>query len=218
MQIRAFWLVVLFLTFSSWASAMQSSNLVGTWVGKVQGYGVEMRFVLNADGSAELEGVIGGWRVQGSRLLLTQEGETVAYNFTLRGSTLTLSGGDLMAPMVMTRAAGGEVARTRVPRRPEPDKGYETTIPAGEDTRTVVQPMPPPSRPARSGRGLSEQDVVTLLEGGVPSGRVIELVEERGVAFPVSPASMSRLKEKRSNECADRRTAAGGRPSWCGYG
>ena len=104
---RSFYLVFLFLAFESWAFAQQSSNLVGTWVGKVQGYGVEMKLTLNADGSADYEGVMGKWRVQANKLLLTQEGETVGYTFTLQGSQLTLSGGDLMAPMGMTRAGGG---------------------------------------------------------------------------------------------------------------
>lgn len=194
MQIRPCWLVVLFLTFSSWASAMQSSNLVGTWVGKVQGYDVEMRFVLNADGSADFEGVVGRWKVQGSRLMLTQEGETVAYNFTLQGSTLTLSGGDLMAPMMMTRMAGG--ARTPPSRLPEAQEGLETTMPTAEDSQTVDEHMPPPSRPAKNRRGLSEQEVTTLLDGGVPGARIIELAEERGVAFPVNAVSVSRLKAK----------------------
>ena len=196
MQIRSGWLLMLFLTFGSWASAMQSSQLVGTWVGKVQGYGVEMRFVLNADGSADYEGVAGSWRAQGNRLMLTQEGETVAYNFTLQGSRLTLSGGDLMAPMVMTRAGGGESGRASMPGRPEPEEGYDTTTPPGMDSRTNDPPKPPASRATKSARALSEQEVANLLEGGVSSRRVIELVEERGVAFAVNSASVSRLKAK----------------------
>ena len=88
MRMRFCWLVLLFLASGSWASAQQSS-LAGTWVGKVQGYGVEMRLVLNADGSADYEGVLGKWRVQGNKLLLTEGGETVAYNFTLQGFLLS---------------------------------------------------------------------------------------------------------------------------------
>jgi hypothetical protein len=168
---RSGWLMVLFLAFGSWAFAQQSSNLVGTWVGKVQGFGVEMRLVLNADGSADYEGVVGSWRAQGNRLLLTQEGETVAYNYALQGSQLTLSGGDLMAPMVMMRTGGGG----RLDRAPA--------------TRAAPQP-------SGGRRALSEAEVANLLEGGVPSRRIIELVEERGIAFPVTSASVSRLKAK----------------------
>ncbi|MBI4164407.1 MAG: hypothetical protein HY508_01590, partial [Acidobacteria bacterium] len=134
MQIRSCWLLMLFLTFSSWASAMQSSNLVGTWVGKVQGYDVEMRFELNPDGSANFEGVAGSWHAQGNRLMLTQEGETVAYNYTLQGSKLTLSGGDLMAPMVMNRAGSSDVARGPMPAMPQPEESYDPMAPPDVDS------------------------------------------------------------------------------------
>jgi len=82
----------LLLVAAGWALGQQASSLVGTWVGKVQGFEVEMKLVLNADGSADYEGSPGTWRTQGNRLLLSQEGETTAYEFRLQGSQLTLSG------------------------------------------------------------------------------------------------------------------------------
>ncbi len=193
MRKHSYLLVLLFLAFASWTSAQQPA-LVGTWVGKVQGYGVEMKLVLNADGSADYEGVMGKWRVQGGKLLLTQEGETVGYNFTLQGSQLTLSGGDLMAPMVMTRAGGGG----RMDRAAAP-----SVAPPPAEESAPVQPSPalgqtarPASRPAVAKRALSEAEVTKLLEGSVPSRRIIELVEERGIAFPLNSATVSRLKVK----------------------
>jgi hypothetical protein len=117
MRKHSYLLVLLFLAFASWTAAQQPS-LVGTWVGKVQGYGVEMKLVLNADGSADYEGVMGKWRVQGSKLLLTQEGETVGYNFTLQGSQMTLSGGDLMAPMPPRPTSQRRLPRRAVPFNP----------------------------------------------------------------------------------------------------
>ena len=212
MRTRSCWLVVLFLTFSSWAFAMQSSNLVGTWVGKVQGYDVEMRFVLNADGSAEFEGAVGSWRVQGNRLMLTEEGETVAYNFTLQGSTLTISGGDMMAPMVMTRAGGRAVAPTRAPRLPETEEGYNTIAPAAEAPQATDQKEAPQPRSTKTRRGLSEQEISTLLEGGVPSGRIIELVEERGVDFSANTATVTRLKSKGATPALIRALQQAGAP------
>jgi hypothetical protein len=95
---------------ASWALGQQTTALVGTWVGKVEGYGLEMKLVLNADGSANFEGEAGRWRVQGSKLLLTEEGETVAYDFKLQGSQLTLAGGDLMAPLALSRAGSAAPA------------------------------------------------------------------------------------------------------------
>jgi hypothetical protein len=61
----------LFLVAASWALGQQTSALVGTWAGKAQGYGIEMKLVLNADGTADFEGVAGRWRTQGTKLLLT---------------------------------------------------------------------------------------------------------------------------------------------------
>ena len=192
MQKRSCWLVLLFLAFASWASAQQSS-LVGTWVGKVQGYGVEMKLVLNADGSADYEGVLGKWRVQGNKLLLTEEGETVAYNFMLQGSQLTLSGGDLMAPMVLTRTGGGGAARAQMPiaQEPEAEGSYEAPPPVEE-----VPPASRTGRPSASARGLSEAEVTELLEAGVSSRRLSQLVDEKGSSFAVTPAVASRLKAK----------------------
>jgi len=196
MQKRSCWLILLFLAIVSLAFAQQSSNLAGTWVGKVQGYGVEMKLVLNADGSADYEGVMGRWRVQGTKLLLTQEGETVGYNFVLQGAQMTLSGGDLMAPMVMTRAGGG-AGRAPAPPAQEPEEAFDAPV------APTVQPAPPRGQPARSAavpasgqRPLSEVEVAKLLEGGVPARRIIALVEERGISFPVNSASVSRLKAK----------------------
>ncbi len=196
---RSFFLVLLFLAFESWAFAQQSSNLVGTWVGKVQGYGVEMKLTLNADGSADYEGVMGKWRVQANKLLLTQEGETVGYNFALQGSQLTLSGGDLMAPMVMTRAGGaGKMGRALAPAvtAPPPEESEEEAAIPLRQPPAQGQAAPAAPRPATGKRALSELDVANLLEGSVPSGRITELVEERGIAFPLNPATVSRLKAK----------------------
>ena len=209
MRMRFCWLVLLFLASGSWASAQQSS-LAGTWVGKVQGYGVEMRLVLNADGSADYEGVLGKWRVQGNKLLLTEGGETVAYNFALQGSQLTLSGGDLMAPMVMTRAGGGGAARAPMATAQEPvaEESHDAGAPPGEE--------PPPARrtvrPGASARGLSEAELIELLDAGVSSRRLSQLVDEKGISFAVTPALTSRLKAKGATDelIAALRGAGGG--------
>jgi hypothetical protein len=208
MQKRLCWLVLLFLAFGSWASAQQSS-LVGTWVGKVQGFGVEMKLVLNADGSADYEGVLGKWRVQGNKLLLTEEGETVAYNFSLQGSQLTLSGGDLMAPMVLTRTGGAGTARAQMPTAPESEAegSYEAPPP--------VEEAPPAKRRAASTQSLSEGELIELLEAGVSSKRLSQLVDEKGVSFAVTPAVASRLKAKGATDelIASLRGGGGAQPA-----
>ncbi len=97
-------LCFLLLATTTWLLAQQSSKLVGTWVRKAQGFAAaEMRLVLNADGSSNFEGSNSTWRVQGNKLLLSEDGETFAYNFRLQGSQLILSGADLMAPVTFAR-------------------------------------------------------------------------------------------------------------------
>ncbi len=197
----------LVVTSASVALAQQPSALVGTWAGKVQGYEIEMKLVLNADGTADYEGVLGSWRVQGNRVLLTQEGETVAYNFTLQGSQLTLSGGDLMAPLVLTRAGGsgrgvgggGFAPRVQAPEQaaevgappPAPGPGGLAGLGGMTGGKTAAASEATPRR-----RALAESDLVQLLESGVPSRRLIDLVEEHGVAFRPTPALTSKLKAK----------------------
>ena len=41
---------------------------------------------------------------------------------------------------------------------------------------------------------LNEKEVIELLEGGVPSGRVTEIVNERGIAFEFTAASEQRIR------------------------
>jgi len=47
---------------------------------------------------------------------------------------------------------------------------------------------------AQQSKPLNEKEVVELLEGGVPSGRVTELVNERGIAFEFTAASEQRIR------------------------
>lgn len=181
-----------FVAVASVVLAQQSSGLVGTWTGKVEGYEIEMRMVLKADGTADYEGALGRWRVQGNKLLLTQEGETVAYNFTLRGSQLSLSGGDLMAPLVLTRARGaarGPGGGGFAPPAEEPQEGAQTRAALPHHAQTSAAPAP-------SKRALDESELGRLLEAGVSSQRLIDLVNEMGVGFSLTPALTSKLKAK----------------------
>lgn len=189
---RSFFLIFLLLAFEPWGFAQQSSNLVGTWVGKVQGYGVEMKLVLKADGTADYEGVPGKWRTQGNKLLLTQEGETVGYNFTLQGMQLTLSGGDLIAPLVLIRSGGTSAA----PAVREAEEMAEEPTPPVRTAPPKRQPAPLSAQAADRRQALAEAELIQLLDAGVSSRRLSELVEERGIAFPLNTASVSRLKAK----------------------
>lgn len=92
------------------ARAGSSSPLVGTWSGNFGGEPFQL--ILNADGSGEMDGPI-KWQAQGSKLIITEEDGSTAYNFSVKGSKLTVSGGDLEAPLTLTRT--GASGRTQPP-------------------------------------------------------------------------------------------------------
>jgi len=92
------------------AGAGQSSPLVGTWSGEFAGEPFQL--ILNADGTGQMDGPI-QWQVQGNKLVITEDDGSTEYKFVLKGSKLTVSGGDLEAPLTLTR--GGAV-----PGAPEP--------------------------------------------------------------------------------------------------
>ena len=179
------------------------TNLVGIWVGTVQGYAVEMKLVLDADGSAEYEGMPGTWRVQGSKIYLTESGETVAYDYRLQGSQLLVSGGDLMAPLALTRS-GGDAPQVRQRMPAAPNQEEETVFggpePSGHAPKVIwqaSQTTPPATTraPARN-RGLSPAEIVQLMEGSVPTSHIAGLVGERGISFVMTPAIASQLRAK----------------------
>ena len=84
-----------------WAG--QNSSLVGTWSGDFGGEPFQL--ILNADGTGQMDGPI-QWQVQGNKLVITEDDGSIAYNFVLKGSKLTVSGGDLEAPLTLTRTGG----------------------------------------------------------------------------------------------------------------
>jgi hypothetical protein len=47
---------------------------------------------------------------------------------------------------------------------------------------------------AQKGKPLDEPEVIELLQGGVPSARVAEIVDERGITFDFSPESEQRVR------------------------
>jgi hypothetical protein len=188
-------MIVLMVTGATLGYAQRPSNLLGTWNGTMQGYAVTL--VLKADGSLEFQGMAGTWRAQGNRLHLTEDGETIAYYYRLQGSQLELSGGGLTAPLVLTRSGGGTPA----------------VRPGMQAAKTgTAMPRAPGRKP-----GLSQAEIVELLNGGVPASRITDLVKERGIAFAMTPELASQLRAKGASpdliqelNWAGRRSAAAG--------
>ena len=85
------------------ARAGQNSALVGTWSGDFGGEPFQL--ILNTDGTGQMDGPI-QWQVQGNKLVIAEDDGSTAYNFVLKRSKLTVSGGDLEAPLTLTRTGG----------------------------------------------------------------------------------------------------------------
>ncbi len=97
------------------ARAGANSSLVGTWSGDFGGEPFQL--ILNADGTGKMDGPI-HWQAQGNRLVITEEDGATAYNFVLKGSKMTVSGGDLEAPLNLTRSGSGKAAGPPVAKDP----------------------------------------------------------------------------------------------------
>lgn len=80
----------------------QQNEIQGTWQNSAFG-----TLILNADGSGELDGEAIKYTTKENKFAITivEEGQTHVYNFTLRGNSLTLSGGDFEEPVTFTRSA-----------------------------------------------------------------------------------------------------------------
>jgi hypothetical protein len=99
---------------SAWAGS--NAALVGTWSGDFAGEPFQM--ILNADGTGQMDGPI-QWQVQGGKLVIAEADGATTYNFLLKGSKMTVSGGDLEAPLTLTRAGAAS-------RAPEPPASKQT--------------------------------------------------------------------------------------------
>jgi hypothetical protein len=99
--------VLFFCLLSSAATAqigskVQREKITGVWQNSAFGY--QMTLLLNDAGRGEFDGEPIQYVAQNSVLAITQQGETTRYDYSLRESMLTLSGGDLESPIVFTRA------------------------------------------------------------------------------------------------------------------
>jgi hypothetical protein len=102
-----FVVLALLLCMVGWADA---ADLSGTWRGSMNGQPAEL--VLKAGGGGSFNGQGLRWQVLAGSLLLEQGGEVMAYGYSLQGNRMTVSGGDLGAPVQLERGGkAGTAAR-----------------------------------------------------------------------------------------------------------
>jgi len=104
---------VLSLAPPAWAG--KNAALVGTWSGEFGGEPFQL--ILNADGTGQMDGPI-QWEAKGNQLVITEDDGSTEYTFVLKGSRLTVSGGDLEEPLTLIRAAGAGKASPPVAPAP----------------------------------------------------------------------------------------------------
>jgi len=99
------------------AWAAKNSALVGTWSGEFGGEPFQL--ILNADGTGQMDGPI-QWEAKWEQLVITEDDGSTEYTFTLKGSKLTVSGGDLEEPLTFTRigSAGKAPPAAKMPQAP----------------------------------------------------------------------------------------------------
>jgi hypothetical protein len=112
------------------ALAADKSALVGAWSGNFGGEPFQL--ILNADGTGQMDGPI-QWQVQGNKLVIAEDDGSTDYHFVLKGSKLTVSGGDLEAPLTLTRIGGAGKAAPPVAKAPagKPSQGSAVQFLAG---------------------------------------------------------------------------------------
>ncbi|HEX3558342.1 MAG TPA: hypothetical protein VHU19_04015 [Pyrinomonadaceae bacterium] len=98
--------------------------------------------------------------------------------------------------------ADAEQELQQVGARPEVIEAARSNYRAPEAAATAPAARPaytPPPRnstgqPVPSGPPLSRNEIVTMLQGGIPSARVEQFVEARGVTFALNPETTSEIK------------------------
>lgn len=132
----------LLVASSAVVTAQSPQGLTGTWHSSQ--YGFTMVLILNADGTGEFDEEPIKFRVKGSTLAVTEDGDVSNYTFTLNGASLTLSGGDLDRPMVFQRQGGSSSARAPASATPATTglvgrwQGAESVVQINADNTMII--------------------------------------------------------------------------------
>lgn len=83
------------------ATQSHAPRIEGTW--KAETAEGPRDIIVRSDSSASFGDEIVRWRIVADSIFIALGGEWLVYNFAVRGRTLTLSGGDLVDPITLTR-------------------------------------------------------------------------------------------------------------------
>jgi hypothetical protein len=118
------------------AQARRAPDITGTW--RAQTPEGPREVVVRPDSSASYGQETVRWRLAGDSLYLAFGDEWVAYRISLRGSNLTVSGGDLEEPMKLKRIGPPSPRPDSIPLPPAPPMSRR-----GSASGTARQAGPP---------------------------------------------------------------------------
>lgn len=102
-----------------------AAGLIGTWQltdSKIKTNGPR-EVIIRDDSSASWGKEHSRWRpIKGNKIMIAVGGEWETYNYKVKGSKITISGGDLTDPVTLTRVGPATPRPNGVPVPPDPDK------------------------------------------------------------------------------------------------
>ena len=112
-------LIICDTSFSQIGAKVQQGKIQGTWHNNSFGY--QMTLILNADGTGEFDGDAIKYTAKDGKftMIVVAEAETLIYKYTLQENSLTVSGGDLEAPITFTRSGTSAPASTSTTTKTE---------------------------------------------------------------------------------------------------
>jgi hypothetical protein len=114
------------LVLAASPAAAQVPSILGTWQADLKDAkrtDAPRTVIVRADSSASYGTETVRWRIQqkGDSVALALGGEWVIYGFKIKGTKLTLSGGDLQKPITLTRMGEPTPRPDSIPVPPDPD-------------------------------------------------------------------------------------------------
>ncbi len=109
------------------ASAQSATTpVLGTWKADAKDQArkdAPRTVIVREDSSASYGTETVRWRLKPDSIMLALGGEWVTYRMQIKGTRLTLSGGDLVKPVSLSRIGPPSVRPDSVPVPPDPDAG-----------------------------------------------------------------------------------------------
>lgn len=124
---RRHWVSLAVMTLMALAPAAraQSAPILGTWKAELKDQDrkdAPREVVVRSDSSASWSKETVRWRLKADSIMIALGGEWVTYRLQVKGSRLTLSGGDLAKPITLTRIGPPSPRPDTIPIPPDPDK------------------------------------------------------------------------------------------------